>query len=149
MSHNALFWYSHTHSVNETLIRFWLGSSPKLHYGNVVRCDIWKGKLWHKFLWNYHVYCRFTYYITGEYMYVEASSRKLNDKTRLISPPLTMKGDTCVLFWYHMYGRTVGRLNLYTKVCYSPLFVVLMSHKYAFRIEISKQIEGGKSLSSI
>ena len=79
-------------------------------------------------------------------MYVEASSRKLNDKTRLISPPLTMKGDTCVLFWYHMYGRTVGRLNLYTKVCYFPPAIVLMSHKYVFRIETSKQIEVEKSI---
>lgn len=56
--------------------------------------------------------------VLGEYMYVEASNRKLNDKTRIISPPLTMKGDTCVLFWYHMYGKTVGKLNLYAKVCY-------------------------------
>ena len=40
VSHNALFWESQTHSVNDSIIWFWLSisgnASKKLHCGNVV-----------------------------------------------------------------------------------------------------------------
>lgn len=47
-------------------------------------------------------------------MYIEASSRRLNDKARLISP--IYQGPTqamCMNFWYNMYGVNINTLNVY------------------------------------
>ena len=49
-------------------------------------------------------------------MYIETSSpRRRGDKARLISqtyPPTTGR---CLNFAYHMYGRGIGTLNIYSK----------------------------------
>jgi len=43
-------------------------------------------------------------------MYVEASSRQVNDTARLISPIFPkMDGHVCLEFWYHMYGKNTGK----------------------------------------
>lgn len=61
-------------------------------------------------------------YVLGEYMYIESSKKQLNDKARLISPLLKKNSpDICVTFWYHMYGQTIGSLNVYAKVGRSPV----------------------------
>ena len=39
-----------------------------------------------------------------------------NDSARIISPTVNIQGPACVLFWYHMYGADVNRLNMYSKV---------------------------------
>lgn len=53
----------------------------------------------------------------GHYLYIEASGRLVNDTARIISPlynsSLTESG--CFSFWYHMYGATIGLLNIYFK----------------------------------
>lgn len=50
-------------------------------------------------------------------MYIEASyPQKENDKARLISPEYTVApGGSCVQFFYHMWGRNTGALNVYLK----------------------------------
>ncbi|XP_035215511.1 mucin-5AC-like [Stegodyphus dumicola] len=53
----------------------------------------------------------------GFYLYGEASSpRKVNDTSRLFSPvyPYYLSGG-CFVFWYHMYGSTIGGLRVYLK----------------------------------
>ncbi|XP_013402242.2 MAM and LDL-receptor class A domain-containing protein 1-like, partial [Lingula anatina] len=50
----------------------------------------------------------------GHYMYIETSNpRQPNDAARLISPVLTMQGQVCINYWYHMYGSTVGAFNVF------------------------------------
>ncbi|XP_076625702.1 uncharacterized protein LOC143344033 isoform X1 [Colletes latitarsis] len=53
----------------------------------------------------------------GYYLYIEASGRLVNDTARIISPiynaSYTEAG--CFSFWYHMYGATIGILNVYFK----------------------------------
>ncbi|CAL7938754.1 unnamed protein product [Xylocopa violacea] len=53
----------------------------------------------------------------GYYLYIEASSKLVNDTARIISPiynaSYTESG--CFSFWYHMYGATVGALRVYFK----------------------------------
>lgn len=50
----------------------------------------------------------------GYYMYIESSSRVENDTARLISPvyPASLSNSGCFSFYYHMYGRTTGQLNI-------------------------------------
>ncbi|XP_066300036.1 MAM and LDL-receptor class A domain-containing protein 1-like [Branchiostoma lanceolatum] len=56
----------------------------------------------------------------GMYMYIEASSpRNPGDIARLLSPAVTPGGTRagqCVEFWYHMYGNSVGTLNVYSRI---------------------------------
>ncbi|XP_067654504.1 MAM and LDL-receptor class A domain-containing protein 1-like [Haliotis asinina] len=51
----------------------------------------------------------------GHYMYIETSSpRRPNDVARLNSFILTgPTSPTCLTFWYHMYGNSIGTLNVY------------------------------------
>ena len=51
-------------------------------------------------------------------MYIEASApRRTGDFARIesISYKATVGNGRCVVFWYHMYGSGVGRLNVYIK----------------------------------
>ncbi|XP_075060547.1 MAM domain-containing glycosylphosphatidylinositol anchor protein 1 isoform X2 [Mixophyes fleayi] len=60
----------------------------------------------------------------GFYMFIEASKpRKLGDKARLVSPMYNItnkfpshKVSYCVSFYYHMYGRDIGYLNVLLRV---------------------------------
>lgn len=53
----------------------------------------------------------------GYYLYIEASGKLENSTASIISPlyssNLTKEG--CFSFWYHMYGNTIGTLNVYFK----------------------------------
>eukprot|EP00794_Sanderia_malayensis_P017044 gene17044-18759_t len=52
----------------------------------------------------------------GTYAYIETSGvRKLGDKARLESELFTATNGQCMSFWYHMYGQTIGALNIYMK----------------------------------
>lgn len=56
--------------------------------------------------------------VAGHYMYIETSSpRKTGDYARLETPPFlkTDGNGQCLVFWYHMYGSGIGRLNVYIK----------------------------------
>lgn len=54
--------------------------------------------------------------LAGYYMFIETSSpRKPNDKARLESEEFQPTGSSgrCLKFWYHMYGNTIGTLNIW------------------------------------
>lgn len=59
-----------------------------------------------------------TGYGYGKYMFIEASApRQAGDKARLMSErfvPTTLRG-YCIRFWYHMYGASIGTLNVLVK----------------------------------
>ncbi|XP_015676469.1 MAM domain-containing glycosylphosphatidylinositol anchor protein 1-like, partial [Protobothrops mucrosquamatus] len=53
----------------------------------------------------------------GYYMFIEASAPRVkDDKARLISPMYNMTARFCVSFYYHMYGKHIGSLNLLVHV---------------------------------
>ncbi|KAH1011438.1 hypothetical protein HUJ04_000809 [Dendroctonus ponderosae] len=57
----------------------------------------------------------------GHYMYIESSSRRINDTARLISPIFgKLDGRVCLEIWYHMYGKTIGTLRAYVKKISDP-----------------------------
>ncbi|XP_020625530.1 uncharacterized protein LOC110062928 [Orbicella faveolata] len=49
----------------------------------------------------------------GRYLYIEASNRKVGDKARLQSGWFINTQELCLQFWYHMFGKDVGSLNIY------------------------------------
>ncbi|XP_078348020.1 uncharacterized protein LOC144633100 [Oculina patagonica] len=50
----------------------------------------------------------------GYYMYIETSSpRQPGDSARLSSPKMQFGGEMCLTFYYHMYGASMGTLNVY------------------------------------
>ncbi|CAF0741650.1 unnamed protein product, partial [Brachionus calyciflorus] len=52
----------------------------------------------------------------GWYIYIETSTpSKQNDTARLISPNFAANSINCLTFYYHMRGKTIGTLNVYTK----------------------------------
>ena len=55
--------------------------------------------------------------LAGYYMYIEASSpRTKGHKAWLQSPLYKATTGKCLQFWYHMYGSSIGRLNVLLKV---------------------------------
>ncbi|XP_033107517.1 MAM and LDL-receptor class A domain-containing protein 1-like [Anneissia japonica] len=65
----------------------------------------------------------------GHYMYIEASQRRAGMTARLMTPILTNENtNTCVFFYYHMYGQRIDFLKVYKKdfgggLPVDPLFV--------------------------
>lgn len=57
--------------------------------------------------------CRSPQY--GYYMYIESSSKLRGKKARMFSPVYRGINHQCVEFYYHMYGRNIGTLKVYTK----------------------------------
>ncbi|XP_048507333.1 MAM and LDL-receptor class A domain-containing protein 1-like [Athalia rosae] len=53
----------------------------------------------------------------GYYMYIEATDKIENSTARLMSPlySANLTAEGCFSFWYHMYGTTIGTLNVYFK----------------------------------
>lgn len=50
-------------------------------------------------------------------MYIESSSKNENDTARLVSPVYEKTDDdTCFVFFYHMYGSTIGTLRVYLRM---------------------------------
>ena len=46
-------------------------------------------------------------------MYIETSSPRLQgDNAKLNSPKLRFAGNTCLMFYYHMYGADIATLNV-------------------------------------
>jgi hypothetical protein len=67
---------------------------------------------------NFHVSLfLFTFLLIsdGLYMYIEATSKTTGAKAQLISPDVTPAGSVCLQFYYHMYGRHIGTLAIYTR----------------------------------
>ena len=62
---------------------------------------------------------------TGYYVYIETSGPPTGYTARLISPLFRgVQGDDtekfCVVFYYHMYGLTIGQLNVYQRNATTP-----------------------------
>ena len=55
--------------------------------------------------------------LLGTYIYIETSgiSRRQGEKARLESELFQATNGKCFSFWYHMYGRDIGTLNIYKK----------------------------------
>ncbi|XP_065051141.1 uncharacterized protein LOC135680862 isoform X2 [Rhopilema esculentum] len=52
----------------------------------------------------------------GHYLYLEASwPARRGDTARLQSVPFKASEISCLTFYYHMYGRTMGTLNVFTR----------------------------------
>lgn len=53
----------------------------------------------------------------GHYMYTEVSPTGLakGANARLLSPRYPPTKGSCLQFWYHMYGRSIGTLNVYIR----------------------------------
>ncbi|XP_064601810.1 uncharacterized protein LOC135467847 [Liolophura sinensis] len=51
----------------------------------------------------------------GHFMFIEASSRGKGQNAILYSPKYRSLSEQCLEFHYHMYGRNVGTLNVYTR----------------------------------
>jgi MAM domain. len=59
-------------------------------------------------------------------MFLESSSpRRIGDKTRLISELFnqTSSAGQCFIFYYHMFGKSIGTLNIYVNVSGSETLV--------------------------
>ena len=58
-------------------------------------------------------------FLLGFYVYTETSSGFFGDKAKLIfSPPSMAIGKwSCLKFYYHMYGATINRLNVFNGNC--------------------------------
>ena len=54
------------------------------------------------------------YHSSGNYYYVEASSpAQEGNKAWLLSNKFPATAGRCLSFWYHMYGSSIGSLNVY------------------------------------
>ena len=52
-------------------------------------------------------------FITGFYMYVEASGQTFGDVSTIKSPRIASNGNTtCMVFYYHMYGQSIHTLRV-------------------------------------
>ena len=62
-------------------------------------------------------YLNFYSKINNFFLSVEASSpQKFGDKGRLVSVVEQPAYGRCLEFWYHMYGRDIGQLNVYINI---------------------------------
>ena len=52
----------------------------------------------------------------GHYAYFEATLTNQGDTAIMESPLVSAAEGMCVQFWYNMYGRGIGALELYVKV---------------------------------
>ena len=49
----------------------------------------------------------------GYYVYTEVSGRVADTDARIGAADLDLDDDSCLTFWYHMYGSEIGELNVY------------------------------------
>ncbi|XP_071508385.1 MAM and LDL-receptor class A domain-containing protein 1-like [Diadema antillarum] len=58
----------------------------------------------------------------GFYVHLDSNGHRAGSKARLISPIIEEQlRPSCLVFWYHMYGSHIGKLNVYAKVNGSAL----------------------------
>ncbi|XP_076075807.1 MAM and LDL-receptor class A domain-containing protein 1-like [Mytilus galloprovincialis] len=51
----------------------------------------------------------------GHYIYLEGTGIPSRTKSELTSTTVNLNGTFCFTFWYHMYGKAMGTLNVYIK----------------------------------
>lgn len=68
----------------------------------------------------------------GYYMYIESTSRAENQSARLLSPMYDgdITDDACFVFYYHMYGESIGGLRVYQKPETFPLHLLDYGNHY-------------------
>lgn len=49
----------------------------------------------------------------GHYMYLQSNVGKPGNKAAIRSQNFNISQEACFTFWYHMYGSTMGSLNVY------------------------------------
>ncbi|VDI39129.1 Hypothetical predicted protein, partial [Mytilus galloprovincialis] len=49
----------------------------------------------------------------GNYLYLNASNIEPGQKSNFTSVPVSLEGDSCLTFWFHIYGNKNGTLNVY------------------------------------
>ncbi|XP_041467171.1 MAM and LDL-receptor class A domain-containing protein 1-like [Lytechinus variegatus] len=82
----------------------------------------------------------------GRYVYIDATDfRQADDNARLESATLPAE-DSCFRFWYHMYGKGMGSLNVYTRDQINQLMVLEWSESGNHG---DRWLEGVVSLSSM
>jgi len=51
--------------------------------------------------------------MTGKYAYIEATGMSQGDNAKLVKGDFSFSSRKCLSFYYHMYGSTMGTLNVY------------------------------------
>ncbi|XP_052068054.1 uncharacterized protein LOC127707514 [Mytilus californianus] len=51
----------------------------------------------------------------GHYIYLEGTDKPIGTKSELTSTTVKLDGTFCFTFWYHMFGKGMGTLNVYIK----------------------------------
>ena len=62
--------------------------------------------------------------LLGHYMYIETSKGSLGHSAILISLELNLKEPSCFFFYYHMFGRDVGKLHIQAHYGNNTVFTV-------------------------
>jgi len=62
--------------------------------------------------------------LTGYYMLLDSkkvASSSAQHTARFVSPYFDAAPNYCIRFWYNMHGADIRTLNVYAKVCMTPL----------------------------
>ena len=51
--------------------------------------------------------------VLGHFLFIEATLAVPNWKAWLMGPNISPQAGKCFQFWYHMYGSSIGQLNVY------------------------------------
>ena len=54
--------------------------------------------------------------VSGHYLLAEASGRYRLDRSRVLSPSVTFSEEYCLRFYYHIYGESVGSLEVFSGI---------------------------------
>ena len=54
----------------------------------------------------------FFLFISGKYAYIEVTGKNPGDNAKLVKGGLSFSTKKCLSFYYHMYGATMGTLNV-------------------------------------
>ena len=66
----------------------------------------------HHYQYHYHYYY---HALAGYYMYIETSSPRRQGDNAILQVSVSGNGAAaCLVFFYHMYGVTIGTLNVYS-----------------------------------
>ena len=96
-------------------------------------------------LTNHTVYASF---FTGKYIYTEATPRSAGDnaKLQLLLPASQDKSTSCLTFFYHMYGSSMGTLNVFNRD--TIIFTTSGDHGYDWK-KVTKTVNSGGFVSML
>ena len=65
--------------------------------------------------YQYHYHCHYSYHaLAGYYIYIETTARQQGDNAKIQVSVSGNGAAACLVFYYHMYGDTIGTLNVYS-----------------------------------